>query len=59
MTDVSDLEDIKEFIQEVEDCLDDLDGTSLGELPKALDYIASRAAMARRLCDSMIPRGAA
>ena len=52
--DKSDLEDLKDFIQEVEDKLDDLDGTTLGNIPEALDYISSRAGMARRLCDSMI-----
>jgi len=34
----------------------DLDGTTLGEVYDALDYISSRAGMARRLCDSLIPR---
>ncbi len=52
--DKSDLDDILAFIQEVEYKCDDIDGMEFGKVPEALDFISSRAGMARRLVDSII-----
>ncbi len=45
--DKSDLDDILAFIQEVEYKCDDIDGMEFGKVPEALDFISSRAGMAR------------
>ena len=52
--DLSYLDDLKDYMQEVEDGLGALDRTPYGDVDKALDVLSSRASMARRLCDTMI-----
>jgi hypothetical protein len=46
--------DLKIYLEKICDKVDDLDGTALGNVNKALDDLAHETSSARRLCDSII-----